>query len=219
MKIKIFLISFLIFSCAHPHGKNESNIHMHHQSHEKLIATFDDKSRDEWQKPHEVLKLIGSLKGRQLIDIGAGSGYFTKYFQQAGANVLAADVDEKFLDYIEHSIRGVSLKKIVYDDPMMGKEQFDVAFTSNTYHHIDHRINYLKKVKEGLKPGGRFVVVDFKTQASGKQTFGPPLKMRISIPQVVQELHEAGFEEIIIHSDKLDYQYVIIGIKSNNQPN
>jgi ubiquinone/menaquinone biosynthesis C-methylase UbiE len=101
----------------------------------------------------------------------------------------------------------------------MGKEQFDVAFASNTYHHIDHRINYLKKVQEGLNPGGRFVVVDFKTQVHRKKIFGPPLKVRISITQVVQELYEASFGEIIIHSDKLDYQYVIIGVKSKNKLN
>lgn len=214
--MKYFLILLVLLSCAHPHGKNASNIHMHHQSHQQLISSFDDKSRDEWQRPYEVLKLIGPVKDKEVIDIGAGSGYFSRYFQQAGAKVVAADVDDKFLEHIKKNIKGIKLKKIQFDNPLMGKEQFDIAFTSNTYHHIDQRINYLKKIKEGLKPNGRFIVLDFKTNGLSKHSFGPPLKMRIPISQVVYELEEAGFGEIIVYPKSLEHQYLILGIKTGN---
>jgi hypothetical protein len=46
--------------------------------------------------------------------------------------------------------------KIEYDDPKMKNNFYDIAFTSNTYHHIENRVEYLKKVKSGLKKLDRF---------------------------------------------------------------
>jgi ubiquinone/menaquinone biosynthesis C-methylase UbiE len=142
MYLVLILLSFLTISCGHHHhfGTNASNQHMHKKSHAELIKAFDDPARDGWQKPQDVLKLMGHLKDKKLIEIGAGSGYFTKYFFKAGGEVIAADVDKTFLEHIQKTLPQVQTKKIPFDDPEMESNSFDVAFTSNTYHHIDERV-------------------------------------------------------------------------------
>ena len=212
MNLNLVLMIFLLISCTHghhPHGKNASNQHMHKKSHAELIKAFDDPARDEWQKPQAVLKIRGDLRNKKLIEIGAGSGYFTKYFFKAGANVVAADVDTTFLEHIQKTLPQVHTKKIPFDDPKMEDNKYDVAFTSNTYHHIDERVPYLKKLLKGLKSGGKFVVVDFKKV---EDVDGPPLKMRLEESLVVEELMLAGFTKVKVDNKTLPRQYVVIGI-------
>ncbi len=211
MLFKYSLLLVLVLSCGHhPHGTNASNQHMHKKSHDDLIKAFDDPSRDEWQKPQVVLHLMGNLKDKALIDIGAGSGYFSKFFLAAGARLVAADVDRKFLHHIEKNLPQASRRLIPFDDPLMKEGEFDFAFTCNTYHHIDERVAYLKKVRLGLKTGGQFVVVDFKAQSD---VTGPPLKMRIPVAQAIKEFELAGFSKVHVYESELPRQYVLIGVR------
>lgn len=217
------LVLFLV-GCSHKqhhshHAKGDANLHMHKTEHAELIKRFDDPTRDEWQKPEKVLELMGPLSGKTLIDIGVGSGYFTAYFLKAKAKVVAADVDTKFLDHVQKKFPAkdyskLSFSHIAYDDPKMKSGSFDYAFTSNTYHHIENRVEYLKKVKAGLKVGGRFVVVDFKPNPKTNKRVGPPLHMRVPVTTVVQEMLDAGFDHLMIYDSELEHQYVVIGLRT-----
>lgn len=197
---------------------NAANKHMHKHKHADLIRSFEDPARDEWQQPQKVMAKLRPLDRKKVIDIGSGSGYFTKYLLKENAYVTAADVDDKFLNYIQTHFSKkdyprLETKKIEFNDPMMGKEKFDLAFTSNTYHHIDNRIEYFEKVRLGLKPEGKLAVLDFTPDIKGEKEFGPPMEMRISPDQVVKELSSAGFKKIHVITNLLDYQYLIIADK------
>ncbi len=214
------LLLIVLSACSHyPHGENESNIHMHKQNHETLIASFNDPHRDLWQRPKRVLELMGDVKGKRLIDIGSGSGYFTRYFLEAGALVVAADVDQTFLDHIQDSFKSkypqLILHRCQYHDPMMKKSEFDFAFSSNTYHHLDERVNYLKKVLAGLNDQGTIVILDFKKNVNVKKVIGPPLEMRVPSSQVIEELKAAGFHHIKVFENDFDHQYLILGSKKS----
>jgi predicted methyltransferase len=204
----------LLVGCGHTQNHhNIANNHMHKKHHAELIKSFDDPARDEWQRPQHVLKLMGDIRGKTIIDIGSGSGYFTKYFLKSGANVVAADVDDKFLYHVKRSFTrdhsNLKTLKIAYDDPKMKAHGYDIAFTSNTYHHINNRAEYFKKVLHGLKVGGKVVILDFKKQADVERTFGPPENMRIDLSVVINELISAGFDNLEIINNEFLHQYFI----------
>lgn len=209
-----FILFLLLLSCSHQHhGTNHANQHMHKKSHSDLIKAFDDPARDEWQKPQEVMKLMGHLKNKDLIDIGSGSGYFSFKFLKHGARVVAADVDEKFLTHIQKQSMPPQIRKIEYSDPQMKSEEFDIAFNCNTYHHIENRVSYFKKVLNGLRKYGKLVIVDFKLPLPEGKRIGPPAEMRIPVEVVTQELKEAGFKKFEIHHT-LPLQYVVVAYKN-----
>lgn len=215
--VYLTFITLLLMACSHHQGQNQANLHMHEKKHHVLNDDFNDEKRDEWQKPSHVLKIIGDVKNLTIQDIGSGGGYFTKYFLQAGAKVIASDVDSTFLAHIQNSFPvslypDLTIKKINFNDPLMEQETVDIAFTSNTYHHLDRRVEYLKKIKHGLKIGGRLVVLDFKKNDKTK-TFGPPEKIRISLSSVVQEVIQAGFDHLEIYHNEFEHQYLIIAKK------
>jgi hypothetical protein len=62
---------------------------------EKYIAFLERADRDLWQKPDEVVTALGLLGDETVLDLGAGSGYFT--FRLANAlprgKVIAADTE------------------------------------------------------------------------------------------------------------------------------
>lgn len=195
----------------HHHG--DANEHMHQTSFEELVERFEGKERDEYQKPEEVVRLLGDLKGKKIIDIGAGTGYFSFPMAKAGATVLAADVDDRFLNYMKEkkaklkmTDEQILLKKVPYNSPDLKEGEVDKAIIVNTYHHIEQRAAYFSKVKKGLKPGGELIVIDFFKKET---PFGPPVKMKLSEEQVIKELKAAGFKEFDINAKLLPYQYIV----------
>jgi SAM-dependent methyltransferase len=68
-------------------------------------------------------------------------------------------------------------------------EPVDVALFVDTYHHIANRSQYFAKLKSSLRPAGRLVIVDFKSDSPN----GPPVRHRISPERVTQELKTAGY--------------------------
>lgn len=192
----------------------DANEHMHRHNFEDLVESFEDPGRKEWQKPDEVISYLGDIRELTIADIGAGTGYFTFRLVDEGARVIAADVDERFLDFIEQkkTEKGISssyleARRVPYDNPNLSDEEADMVFLVNTYHHIEDRENYFSYVSDGLSENGRLVVIDFFKE---QEDFGPPYEMRISADQAQRELEKAGFTQFNIETELLPYQYILV---------
>ena len=187
---------------------------MNHSEFEALIKRFEDPQREAWQKPDSVIAMLGDLRGATVVDIGSGSGYFAFRLAGKAAKVIAADVDDRFLRYIEARKKqaGISdakleTRKIPYTAPGLTSREVDAVLMVNTYHHIEDRANYFTKVKRGLKEGGKLVIVDFKP---GNIPVGPPEEMRVAASKAVAELRQAGFGRVSVDSQTLPYQYILV---------
>ncbi len=197
----------------HGHG-HDANQHMNQRPFEELVAHFEDPARDEWQKPEAVITQLGDLKGKTVMDIGSGTGYFSFRMAKAGARVICADVDERFLEYITQKVNDsetwaknkIETRKVPFDSPALKSREVDMVLIVDTYHHIEDRATYFKSVRKGLKPGGKLVVIDFFKEEA---PVGPPVKMKMSEEMVTTELQKAGFEHVNIDVETLPYQYII----------
>jgi predicted methyltransferase len=179
------------------------------------VAAFDDPARDAWQKPAEVVQLSAIAPGMHVADIGAGTGYFLPHLSRAvGAQgvVHALDVEPDMVRHMTERTRreglaNVQARVIPTNDPGLAPASVDRVLVVDTWHHIDARVDYSKKLLAGLKPGGRLLVVDF-TLESGK---GPPAKHRIAPEAVISELTQAGFRAELVADETLPDQYVVVG--------
>ena len=206
----------------HHHHSNKANEYMHQHSMEELTKRFEDPSRDTWQKPDRVIELLGDIKGKTIVDIGAGTGYFAFRLAEKGATVIAADVDDNFQEFIaakkkelNYSDQQIQLKKIPYDSPDLMPSSVDAVIIVNTYHHIENRVPYFTEVLNGLVEGGVLLVVDFKKQSFEGEAPGPPPEMRLSQKEVIKELKKSGFGKFSVNEDLLDYQYTIEAFRTN----
>jgi 2-polyprenyl-3-methyl-5-hydroxy-6-metoxy-1,4-benzoquinol methylase len=217
---KLFSISAMIvlaWTClyAQPAAtppESAANKFMHHSDFKDLLTHFEDPARAQWQKPDEVIASLGPLDGKTVADIGAGTGYFTFPIAKKAAKVLAIDIDQRFLDYIEQKKRtqkvgaNVETRITAPDSPGLKPGEADVVLIVDTFHHIENRVEYLKKLKGTLNKGGVLVIVDFKKE---KTPPGPPVELRLAQESVESELKSAGFTVVSTDRALLPYQYII----------
>ena len=167
----------------------------HHppRSAQEYAHVLDNPTRDEWQKPHEVVAALEIKPTEVMADIGAGTGYFARRFAHHAAKVYAVDIEAKLL---EKAAAGApaALQTILAapDDPRLPEAGVDTVFFCNVLHHIDARPAYYQKLARALKPGGRIVMVDFHKR---KLPVGPPEAMKLSEQEVIAEMEAAGFRK------------------------
>ncbi|NIO28669.1 MAG: methyltransferase domain-containing protein [Candidatus Latescibacteria bacterium] len=166
------------------------------------IAMLEREERDEFQKPEEVMKALELKPGERVADIGAGSGYFTirvaKAVEPAG-KVWATDISDEMLDYIEkrlqsEQLENVELVKVSRDDPQLPASGVDMILMVDTYHYIQELTEYAKKLRAGLAPGGRLVVIDFIPKPWEERPWGPPPQQHLSKETLSADLAKAGFK-------------------------
>jgi predicted methyltransferase len=220
LKLTILCLNFFLigtlFHCSHSKHSGKANHHMHQTPTNELIQMFESKERDEFQAPEKVIQFMGNLKGKKVIDIGAGSGYFTFRFSKKGAFVIAGDVNDEFLVHInsrkskeDFSPGTITTRKLSYDSPKLSNAEVDIVFICNVYHHMENRIEYLTLLHKGLKKEGKIVIVDFPKNDKTIPFGGPPLEMRVSETEAKEELEKAGFKVKKVDSKLLPYQYIL----------
>jgi SAM-dependent methyltransferase len=201
--------------CAEPAAtppESAANRFMHESDFHELVAHFEDPARAQWQKPGKVIASLEPLDGKIVADIGAGTGYFTFPLAKKAAKVIAIDIDKRFLDYIEHKKQtekigaNIETRLTAPDSPGLQPGEADVVLIVDTFHHIENRIDYLKKLKGALNKRGLLVIIDFKKQ---KPPPGPPVELRLAPEEVESELKSAGFAIEGTDRDLLPYQYIV----------
>jgi SAM-dependent methyltransferase len=111
-----------------------------------------------------ILRRMGPLGGKKLLDIGAGLGESSVYFALKGARVTTVDISPGMVETALALGRkfGVELEGIVAgaEDLEVPPETYDVIYIANTIHHVQNRALLFEKMSRALKPGGRFFSYD-----------------------------------------------------------
>jgi 2-polyprenyl-3-methyl-5-hydroxy-6-metoxy-1,4-benzoquinol methylase len=111
-----------------------------------------------------ILKMMGPLRGKKLLDIGAGLGESSVYFALQGAEVTTVDISPAMVETALRlaKLHGVELNGIVSagEDLRLPAESFDLVYIVNTIHHVHDRASLFGQARAALKPGGRFFSYD-----------------------------------------------------------
>jgi ubiquinone/menaquinone biosynthesis C-methylase UbiE len=180
---------------------------------EKYIAFLERADRAAWQKPDEVVAALGLQGTETVVDLGAGSGYFSFRIARAlpKGRVVAADIEPEMIRHIHHKamtdgVRNVEAKLISPDDPAVPAGT-DLVFVCDVLHHVADRAAWLAKLASEMSVGARLVLVEFK---EGALPEGPPEAAKIPRAQMLQLATNAGF---VLDADKpslLAYQTFLV---------
>lgn len=172
-----------------------------------------------WQKPDMVIELLGDLSDKTVADIGAGTGFFALRLAPKAEKVIAIDIDARFMDYLD-SVKVMELPENVQgqletrlglpDNPRLAPNEADIVLIVNTYMWIKDKTEYLRTLKEGIKKGGKLLIIDFKKK---RTPIGPYTKDRVPLYEVEDQLYNAGYTNIQTNDTALDYQYIVIAEK------
>ncbi len=159
-------------------------------------AVFDDPSRDEWQRPRDVVAALGLAEGMTVADVGAGTGYFEPWLSRAVGErgvVLAVDVEPDMVRHLGERARREGLTRVRAllsspDDPNLAPASVDRVLVVDTWHHVPDRPAFAARLRDALRPDGRILVVDFRPDARR----GPPAHHRLSAAEIARDLESAG---------------------------
>ena len=177
------------------------------------IRNLESPSRQEWQKPDQVVERLQLKSGQRVAEIGSGSGYFVVRFARAvgeTGKVYAADIDSDMLNYLKwragkEELANIELVEATPDDPKLAGSSVDLVFLCNTIHHIENRDRYYPYITRALREGGRLVVVDFYNRPLPV----PSPRVKIARSDMIKEIEQAGFH-LVEEYDFLPHQYFLV---------
>jgi len=173
-----------------------------------------ESGRDGWQQPERVVEALAIEPGLVVADLGSGSGYFTSRLARAvgpEGRVYATDIDADINELLRERLaeEGVENVEIVLarpDDPLLPDGEIDLVFSSDTYHHMQDRPAYFRRLRADLAPDGRVAILEFD---GSRGWFVRLFEHYTEKDQLVREMAEAGYRVEREH-DFLDRQAFVV---------
>lgn len=106
-----------------------------------------------------ILELLGNCKGKHILEIGSGTGRFTRELAKRGAHVVCVDLSSKMHKQSRQLLPGNCVEYFVMSGSHLGfaDDTFDVCLTVNMMSHIKNDSKIFTEVNRILKKGGIFV--------------------------------------------------------------
>jgi 2-polyprenyl-3-methyl-5-hydroxy-6-metoxy-1,4-benzoquinol methylase len=179
----------------------------------KYIAFLERPDRAKWQRPDAVVAALGLAGHETVVDVGAGSGYFS--FRLAAAlpkgTVIAIDIKPEMVRHLHHkaTTEGVANLRAVLgqpDDPGIPPGA-DWVFLCDVLHHVPGPQAWLRKLAGEMQAGARLAVIEFK---EGKLPQGPPERRKIPRAKLLKLARNAGLVLDQEHPKLLPYQTFLV---------
>ena len=176
---------------------------------EAYIQFLDREDRKIWQKPQEIVDQM-QLKGNErVLDLGAGSGYFSFPIAQklTSGRLFAADVEPEMIRHIHHHamLKGIQNIEVKLIDPQTPEipENIDMIFMCDVMHHIAAPVEWMTGIVKQLPNGAQFHIIEFK---QGDIPNGPPENAKIAPEKLLEIAKSSGLKLDHEVKDLLPYQ-------------
>ncbi len=152
--------------------------------------------REAEEFPSRLIQALELAPTDVVADIGAGTGYFT--FRMARlvteGKVFAVDIQPAMLEHIRNRMAGEGVANIEtvpgsFTSPNLPSESVDLALVVVSYHEFSHPREMMLSVVDALKPGGRFVLVEYRGE---DPTVPVSAVRRMTEAQAIQEMRAVG---------------------------
>ncbi len=157
------------------------------------LSIFETPGRDQQLHIDQVMDALAIAPGKDVADIGAGSGWFTvraaKRVTESG-RVFAVDINPDAIKYIDernakdgmHNVKTILSKP---DDPQLPAHSIDAVLLLKTYHEVAHPVLLMRNLRPALRPDALIGIID-------RNGNGADHGVQKNI--VVQEMSQAGYE-------------------------
>ena len=163
-----------------------------------------------------MLKKLNLSHSEVLVDIGAGTGFFSIQFQKYldGGKIFACDVSDIMISWMLDNVAGfypgIIPTKINGSKLPLSDGVADLVFMINVHHELDNVEGIFKEIDCVLKVGGKVCIVDWKNE---EMVEGPPQHIRCHPEDIRDQLVKGGFQNIHIDQEMAQH-YLIIAEKT-----
>ncbi|MBB5317286.1 class I SAM-dependent methyltransferase [Tunturibacter empetritectus] len=157
------------------------------------LSIFEYPDRDKKLQIDRVMDLLGIVAGKNVADIGAGSGWFTvRASRRVGPTgvVIAEDINPLAVEYIgkrafKEDLSNVRTVLGSPDDPRLPSGSVDAVLMLKVYHEIAHPVSTMKVLQKALRPGAKVGIIDRN---------GNGADHGLNHEVVVKEMEQAGYK-------------------------
>lgn len=211
--LSLALASVVAAATASARGPHDATSHRSFADVERWSAIFDDPARDAWQKPSALVDALRLRPGMKVAEIGAGTGYLMRYLAAAVGSygsVFLVEIEPNLVAHMRDRAEREGAGHVVpilgsRDNPRLPAGVADVILFLDSYHHVDDRVEYMRRLQRALKSDGRIVIVDWRKE---ELPIGPPLDHKLDRRHVTDEMQKAGYA-LRATPLELPYHYVL----------
>jgi cyclopropane fatty-acyl-phospholipid synthase-like methyltransferase len=178
------------------------------------LSIFDYPDREQKLHIDQVMDALGIKPGKNVADIGAGSGWFTVRAARrvtATGRVYAVEINPEAIRYIKERAEKEKLTNVQTvmgkaDSPELPQNSIDAVLMLKTYHEIAKPVDLLRSLRPALKTGARLGIID---RDGNGENHGVQKKV------VLQEAELAGYRLVEEHddwvkADRMDYFVIFV---------
>ena len=130
-----------------------------HRAREIAESFGSDAARYDRARPRYpdamVARILAGSPGRDVLDVGCGTGIVARQFQAAGCRVLGIDVDERMVAFAR--LTGLEVELANFEAWHRAGRSFDAVVCGQAWHWVDP-VAGAAKAAEALRPDGRLAV-------------------------------------------------------------
>jgi ubiquinone/menaquinone biosynthesis C-methylase UbiE len=111
-----------------------------------------------------IKKLSGERNLGEVIELGCGTGYFTKVICENSGKVIATDLSDEMLEQARIQLKefqNVSVQKANCENTPYSSGRFDTVFMANLIHFVENPLKTLHESYRLLKTGGLLLLTSY----------------------------------------------------------
>jgi ubiquinone/menaquinone biosynthesis C-methylase UbiE len=138
--------------------------------YDPIAEQYKRAKQQPWRthvEAHSLMKLIGDLTGKAVLDVACGEGFYTRMLRQRGAaKVTGADLSEGMIELArkQEAVLNQGIDYLVGNARQLTlPDKYDLvvaAYLLNCARNRDELRDMCKGISACLKPGGQFVTVN-----------------------------------------------------------
>jgi SAM-dependent methyltransferase len=130
-----------------------------HRQRQVAESFGEDAERYDRTRPRYpdamVERIVAASPGRDVLDVGCGTGIAARAFQAAGCTVLGVEPDRRMAEFAHG--RGLEVEVATIEDWDPAGRTFDAVVAGTTWHWVDPVAGAAKAARV-LRPGGRLAL-------------------------------------------------------------
>lgn len=164
--------------------------------HGKYLIEHGAGETWNWESPAGKLRWkrrVGMLKdkleaGSEVLELGCGTGYFTRELVDTGAHIIAIDISSDLLEEARKEVKASNIEFMVDNAYKMSfpDDSFDHVVGSSVLHHLEiHKA--LSEIYRVLRPGGHIAFTE-------PNMMNPQISLQKNIPSIKQRMGDSPDE-------------------------
>jgi SAM-dependent methyltransferase len=123
-----------------------------------------------------ALRHFGRVTGRQVLDVGCGTGRWSLQLRDRGAEVLGIDISEAAIEANRRRIVGVEFRAGDIAGTPLPTESFDLAVSVTVLQHLPHAAQEIaiQNIASALRPTGTALILE-NVRDQGPHVFARPI--------------------------------------------